>query len=65
MALLIPTAADDFLDLYNALLAVAESPGVHPSSLKELLEENVDRLKTLLDTPPRNDASRAKVKSGM
>lgn len=57
-------APDDCLGLYNALLAAVESPGIHPPLLKELLEENGDHLKRLLDTPPRNDASRTEVKSG-
>lgn len=57
-------SADDCLSLYNALLAVVEAPGVDPSLLKELLEENIDQLKKLLDIPPKNDASHAKIKSG-
>ncbi|PWW71808.1 hypothetical protein C7212DRAFT_302801 [Tuber magnatum] len=57
-------SADDCLSLYNALLAVVETPGVKSSLLKELLEENIDQLKKLLDIPPKSEASHTKVKSG-
>jgi hypothetical protein len=60
-----PTLADDFTGLHNVLLAVVDPLGVHPFVLKEQLEENAIHLKKLLDIPPKNDASRAKVKSGM
>ena len=56
---------DDELQQLSDTLAVLPKPGeVEPEGLRQLLDGRLEDLKKLLDYPPKNDASRNKLKSG-
>ncbi|KAL7272150.1 hypothetical protein RUND412_005058 [Rhizina undulata] len=59
-----PSSFDDFKRLLDALFMVGDTRGLDMSGLAEELEKRTDELKNLLDTPPKSDISREKVKSG-
>lgn len=58
------SSSDDFKRLNDQLLAVVDPRGRNLSLLAEELEARTEGLKKLLEIPPKNEASRTKVKSG-
>jgi len=56
---------DDELQLLADTLEVVPKPNeVEPEGLRQLLDDRIDDLRQLLDTPGKNDASRNKLKEG-
>lgn len=58
------SSSDDFKRLYDQLLAVVDPRVRNLSLLAEELESRREELKKLLEIPPKNEASRTKVKCG-
>lgn len=58
------SSPDDFRRLHDQLLAVVDPRGRNLSLLEEELGVHTEELKKLLEIPPKNEASRTKIKSG-
>jgi hypothetical protein len=57
--------ADNELQQLSEALAVLPRPNeVEPEGLRQVLDDRIEDLKKLLDHPPKNDASRNKLKEG-
>lgn len=58
------SSPDDFRRLHDQLLSVVDPRGRNLSLLEEELGLYTEELKKLLEVPPKNEASRTKIKSG-